>query len=101
MAKPNLKNISLPSEIKQWGNSLGLRIPKEIRNGLDLSDGSRILISLNRKDKKIIIENMRQNKDIHALAKDINLSNLTKKISKKNKPKKTEIFSNTTGKEIW
>lgn len=108
MAKPSIKHISsnsgnvfIQSEIKQWGNSLGVRIPKEIRSDLNLFDGSKIIISLNRKNKKIIIENSSQNLTINDLAKDFNLSDLTKKITKKNKPEKEESLFGIVGKEVW
>jgi antitoxin MazE len=92
---------SVQSEIKRWGNSLGVRIPKEIRNDLNLSDGSKILISLNRKEKKIIIENLSKNQTIYDLAESLSLADLTSKISKKNKPEKEEVLSSAIGKELW
>jgi antitoxin MazE len=105
MARPTLKHNSgslfVQSEIKQWGNSLGIRIPKEIRNNLHLSDGSKVIISLNKKSKKIIIENFKQKKAVHQLSKNLSLSELTKNIVKKNMPTKEDVFSGTTGREVW
>jgi antitoxin component of MazEF toxin-antitoxin module len=105
MARPTTKDNSsdfhIQSKIKQWGNSLGIRIPKDIRNSLHLSDGSRVVISLNKKSKKIIIENITKNKPIHELSNNLNLSELTKNISKKNRPTKAEAVSGIVGKEVW
>ena len=105
MAKPNPKrspnDVAIQSEVKQWGNSLGVRIPKEIRGNLNLFDGAKIVISLNQKSKKIIIENLSKKHSIYDLAQDLNLSVLTKKMTKKNCHKKAEIFSGIVGKEIW
>ncbi len=106
MARPSLEHTStslfIQSEIKQWGNSLGLRIPREIGNNLHLSDGSKVVISLNKKSKKITIENFKQsNKTIYSLAKNLTLSDLTKNISKRNMPSKAEALSDVVGKEIW
>ena len=105
MARPSLKHtttsLSIQSEIKQWGNSLGIRIPKEIRNNLHLSDGSKVTISLNKRSKKITIENFKSSKEIHELSKNLNLSELTKNISKKNMPTRGKSFSGKAGKEVW
>jgi AbrB family looped-hinge helix DNA binding protein len=105
MARPSLKHTTnslvIQSAIKQWGNSLGIRIPKEIRNNLNLSDGSKVVISLNKKSKKITIENFKSSKVIHELAKNLNLPDLTKNISKKNIPNKDESFSGIVGREVW
>ena len=105
MARPSLKHtttsLSIQSEIKQWGNSLGIRIPKEIRNNLHLSDGSKVTISLNKKSKKITNENFKSSKTIHELSKNLSLSELTKNIAKKNMPTKDEVFSAVVGKEVW
>lgn len=105
MVRPSLKHtavsLSIQSEIKQWGNSLGIRIPKEIRNNLHLSDGSKVTISLNKKSKKITIENFKNSKAIHELSKNLSLSELTKNISKKNRPTQVESFSGVVGKEVW
>ena len=71
-------------------------------NNLHLSDGSKIVISLNKKNKKITIENFKQsNKSIYDLAKNLTLSDLTKNIAKKNMPTKEEGFSGVVGKEVW
>ena len=32
--------------IKKWGNSLAMRIPKDVAKRLDFSDGSEVLISV-------------------------------------------------------
>lgn len=41
-------------KLSSWGNSLGLRIPKEFREGLGLSDGSEVRIY--EEKNKLVIE---------------------------------------------
>jgi antitoxin MazE len=38
----------MTSEIKRWGNSLALRIPKDVSQSLGLMEGSRVEVSLER-----------------------------------------------------
>lgn len=107
MAKPNIHNTSsgdirIQSEIKTWGNSLGIRIPKEIRGDLNLIDGSKIIISLDRKNKKITIKNLaKSGSNLFDLAKDLKLEYFTKKITKKNQPSENCFPSNVIGNEVW
>lgn len=50
-----MKNhFTVISEINQWGNSLGLRIPKSFCDFLDLQAGAEITISLTK--NKIILQ---------------------------------------------
>lgn len=44
----------MQAKISKWGNSLGLRLPKNITDQLNLTEGSQVSISKN--DQQIIIE---------------------------------------------
>ncbi len=44
----------MQTKISKWGNSLGLRLPKNITDHLNLSEGSQVYLSKN--DQQIIIE---------------------------------------------
>lgn len=46
-------------KLRKWGNSLGIRIPKKIREQLGLKDGDNL--SMNVRSKKVVIEKI--NKD--------------------------------------
>ena len=35
-------------EVKRWGSSLALRIPKDIQTALDLGEGSQVTLELNQ-----------------------------------------------------
>ena len=43
----------MTNEIKRWGNSLALRIPKDISQTLGVTDGSQV--EMNLEDGKLII----------------------------------------------
>ena len=89
------------TETKEWGNSLALRIPKEIRENLHLIDGSKVSISFNEKSKELIIKKAKPEKlDFAEIFNDVDLKSLTKKITKKNKHN-GEFLDEVVGKEIW
>jgi antitoxin MazE len=74
--------------IRNWGNSLGIRIPNFIVKKLSLKDGSFVEIE----DKKGQIVIRPKNKK--------NLSELLKKVNKTNIYSEVET-NGPTGKEIW
>jgi antitoxin MazE len=77
-------------QVKKWGNSLGLRIPQAIANQINIQDGSKINLVLNKNKIELtpaVAEEYRLD-DMVAL---INESNLHSEISS-GEPK---------GKEIW
>lgn len=45
--------INMEATIKKWGNSLGLRIPKNLAQGLHIDEGSNVELLL--EDDKIVI----------------------------------------------
>lgn len=48
----------MTTKVSKWGNSLGLRLPKNLIDDLNLRDGTAVKIS--RNDNKIIIEPKQQ-----------------------------------------
>lgn len=61
----------MQSHIHQWGNSLGIRIPKKIAKQLHLHSGSAVEIKI--EDDRIIIQSPKY--DLERMLKDITLSN--------------------------
>lgn len=89
------------SELSLWGNSLGLRIPKQICDVLSLQKNSQITLKVS--DNKLVIERSEDNdlKVLHDLAGNAKLKKLTKKISKKNLHNSKHFDTKPTGKEVW
>jgi antitoxin MazE len=81
----------MTAKISKWGNSQGLRMPKDIMDSLHLQVGDNVKITM--RDGKVIIEPMK---------KDILNYNLNELISKiPTNYKTTEEFDTTVGKEEW
>lgn len=81
----------MTAKISKWGNSQGLRIPKDIIESLHLHVGDDVNISI--ADGKVIIE---------PIKKDILNYDLNELISKiPSKYKAQEEFDTTVGKEEW
>jgi antitoxin MazE len=81
----------MTAKISKWGNSQGLRMPKDIMDSLHLQVGDNVNITM--RDGKVIIEPMK---------KDILNYNLNELISKiPTNYKTTEEFDTTVGKEEW
>jgi antitoxin MazE len=59
------------SQVRKWGNSLGIRIPKLLAKKLNLRSGSEI--SLRSEDNRIVIS--KTNSELDALLDGINPSN--------------------------
>lgn len=81
----------MTATISNWGNSQGLRFPKNIMQELNLSVGDKMKILI--KNKKIILESIKEPREKY----DIN--NLVKKLPKNYKP--YEEFDNKIGLEEW
>jgi len=77
--------------ISKWGNSQGLRFPKDIMKDLDLSVGDKVKITT--KNHKVIIEPIREKR------KKYNINDLVKNIPDDYKP--YEEFSENVGIEEW
>lgn len=80
----------METRIQKWGNSLGVRLSKEIVNKTELREGSCVKVT--NKKGSILIERCSYEKP--------NLENLVRKINPKNIHKETK-WSNSLGKEIW
>ena len=76
--------------ISKWGNSQGIRIPKEILKKINLLIGEKV--SLKVIDNKIIIEPVKKRKKY-------NIKDLIEKLPEDFKS--CEEFSNQIGKEEW
>lgn len=81
----------MTAKISKWGNSQGLRVPKDIMESLQLHIGDNVNITI--EDGKAIIEPIRQ--DIP----DYDLNELVSKIPQNYKA--NEEFDTTLGKEEW
>ena len=77
----------MQAQIKKWGNSLGIRVPRKLASKLNLKDGSNVNVKVT--DNQLVISS-----DISEL------DMLVDKITKQNCH--PEIFGGTpVGKEIW
>ncbi len=81
----------MTATISTWGNSQGLRFPKEIMKKLSLSIGDKVDLSID--DQKIII------KPIKLQREKYDIYDLVKKIPQNYKA--TEEFDNNIGNEVW
>ena len=81
----------MTAKISKWGNSQGLRVPKDIMESLQLHIGDNVNITI--VDGKAIIEPVRQ--DIP----DYDLNELVSKVPQNYKV--NEEFDTTIGKEEW
>jgi len=81
----------MTATISTWGNSQGLRVPKDIMNQLCLSIGDKVNIFV--KDQQIVLEPLkakREKADIYALVKQI-----------PDDYEPSEVLNDTEGKEAW
>jgi antitoxin MazE len=77
--------------ISHWGNSQGLRFPKDIMRELSLHVGDKLKILI--EDQKIILEPIKQEREKY------NIDDLVKKLPKNYKA--YEEFENKVGLEQW
>ncbi len=81
----------MTATISTWGNSQGLRFPKDIMKELHLSIGDKVKIFI--ENQKIVLEPMRQSREKY----DIN--DLVKKLPANYKTH--EVFDDKVGLEAW
>ncbi len=81
----------MTAKISKWGNSQGLRVPKDIMENLHLRVGDTVNITV--ENNKVIIEPIKHKKEKY------NLNELVAKIPSDSKTK--EEFNYTLGKEEW
>ena len=77
--------------ISKWGNSQGLRIPKEIIEALNINIGDKVRLFIEK--NRLVLEPVKKKKKY-------NISELVEKIPD-NYSKEAEHFSEPMGKEIW
>ncbi len=77
--------------ISKWGNSQGLRFPKDVMKQLNLSIGDKVKFFI--QNDKIIIEPVKKSR------KKYNINELVKQIPSNYKP--YEEFNSKTGIEEW
>lgn len=85
----------MSTKVQKWGNSLALRLPKEIAADLNIKEGSEIMIE--SKAKKIIIKPLRK---IKRKANTPTLEELVGKITNNNRHP-LEDWGSPVGKEVW
>lgn len=81
----------METNIQKWGNSLGVRLPKQLTEKKSLHPGTRVLVT-ETKDGLAI-----------AVAKETSsytLTSLLKKVSDDNQPKNID-WGQAVGNEIW
>ncbi|MDQ7042373.1 MAG: AbrB/MazE/SpoVT family DNA-binding domain-containing protein [Sulfurimonas sp.] len=81
----------MTATISKWGNSQGLRFPKDIMKDLHLAIGDKVNIFI--KDNQAIIEPIKKEKIKY------NIEELVSQIPADYKPR--EEFVNAVGKEEW
>lgn len=63
----------MKSKITQWGNALGIRIPREIARNLNITSGDSMEISV--KDGELIMTPVRDHEDLNALLEKVTPEN--------------------------
>jgi antitoxin MazE len=85
------KGAIMTATISTWGNSQGLRFPKDIMNQLSLSIGDKVRIFV--ENHKIVLEPVKPKR------KKIDIKNLVKDIPLEYNA--SEVFNYKIGKEEW
>lgn len=77
----------MKGKVKQWGNSLGIRIPKVIAEEMNLKDGVNLEMRLS--GRELIIS--RAKYDLGELLAEVNSANKHDEI----------VWGDSVGKEVW
>ena len=88
---PRSNVYTMETTIQKWGNSLAVRLPKELAKKLKLQEGSAVLVAEDSK-RRIIIK--------HTSQKKIRLIDLVAKIDRSNAHREIE-WGARQGKEAW
>ena len=80
----------MATKIKMWGNSLAVRIPKDISRRLNLKEGSNVTVDVRNKD--LVIRQIEK--------KQPTLKELVDQITPQNRHKLVD-FGEPVGNEIW
>jgi antitoxin MazE len=80
----------METTIQKWGNSLGIRLPKNIVKRQSLHEGARVVLD----EQKIGIVIRKPAEET------VDLDALVRRITKKNRHQETD-WGNPVGKEVW
>lgn len=80
----------MTTKIQKWGNSLAMRLPKELAKSLNWSEGA--IVGFEKLGNRVIITSSRQ---------EYTLEQMLKGITKKNRHKSLWPNDKPRGKEIW
>lgn len=81
----------METTIQKWGNSLAVRLPRDLARKLKLREGSQVLVTQDRR-RRIVIKRTPQ--------KGAALSTLISKISRTNTHDEV-VWGTPRGKEVW
>ncbi len=81
----------MTTTIQKWGNSLAVRIPKEMAENLELSSGSAVRMSATKKEITIKPAEKEKKYDLNTLVKQMTEKNTHKAVA----------WGNPLGKELW
>jgi antitoxin MazE len=79
----------MTTTIRKWGNSLGMRIPKNIAEQMELRDGSQISINMNK--DSLEITKVQENNELDSLLLAITKENIHSEVTE----------NSAMGNEIW
>ena len=80
--------MSQSVRLTQWGNSIGVRLPKDMVNALGLEAGGFLDVSLD------------ENRIVYSPRRKYTLNDLVSKITDENRPGETD-WGTDAGKENW
>ncbi|HBA45857.1 hypothetical protein A2W67_02885 [Candidatus Nomurabacteria bacterium RIFCSPLOWO2_02_40_28] len=83
----------MTTKIQKWGNSLAMRLPKELANSFNLKAGSEVVFITNNDSFSI-------RPQIEVKIPKYTLEDMVKGITKKNRHKEFD-WGKPMGKEIW
>ncbi len=81
----------MTATISKWGNSQGLRFPKDVMKALNLSVGD--IVEIRTEENRVIIEPVKKRR------RKRDIRELVKSIPQEYTPH--EVFSDQEGKEAW
>ena len=79
----------MKTKIQKWGNSLGVRLPKNITEQKSLRDGCGVNVVL--KDDQIVIEPVKEDITLDSLLSDVSAGNLHSETD----------WDSAQGNEVW
>lgn len=89
-----MKQKNTTTKVSRWGNSLGIRLPLEIVNRLNVTEGSELLLS---QDKDFIKISLKE-ESLEDMSLDMILKGITPDTLKDDSE---NMFGKPQGNEIW